>query len=555
MEAENGVQNRVDFSKGRAARELFQGKMTALESQIEYTGHYDELLVKGLEGGLARAHSYRDPQTQEVLTAAPVAMLNRNGFMYIVNDYVRDHSVKEVKFTMLDIGAVKQMDQHLAADYNHNRIAQTIQTVCTKYADLPVLECRYGGDEFAVAVFGTLTPDQEQRYAQLQDELQTHIATLSWNRKTEEDIQAVHITSTRQSSEVFDSQVGTTLYQLYLQRGVILPNEEISKMVREMMILNLQHGIDFPEQFARIAQKKHEYPPDITTVSGKLEYHAQNHPEYKTAIDQALRNDEIDGKTLHSAFVCDFIERVVYDQLLGDNIVTFADFQDHDKENAFAEVVAVEGKFLKEANKLNYLQGDNVKLGLWESIKDVIEPQSLKSLTIGNRAGSFLLGIKKGVPADTISDIKAALRSLSQATVVIRGNSIEVPLGVAFESDHPQVSSLNKVDRLHALRKISDENWYRQLVHDLGQKQFNHDELVTLVHRSTYKSAPDLGESTKETLLPIVDKQLYTYNHLLTQFFQEPKRATERLQEMQRYVKPNQVAIFQMPEKRKKNAA
>lgn len=137
---------------------------------------------------------------------------------------------------------------------------------------------------------------------------------------------------------------------------------------------------------------------------------------------------------------------------------------DHYDTNAFVDVIAVEGKFLKEANKLNYLQGDNVKFGLWDSIKKIIPREMLPHLTIANRAGSFLLGIHKDTEQEIVDQLSDMLTQLHKADIVIRGNRIEVPLGIARESDQPEIHRFKAGEKIAKLRAAADMSWYKELV-------------------------------------------------------------------------------------------
>ncbi len=545
------------FDKYRVAQELFEGKIVAISEQAKKTSAYDPLLAKGIEGGLAKEYTYVDPATGESLKAAPVGMLNRNSFMYVVNNYVKDHGVDAVQFAVLDIAAVRQMDILGAADYNLNRIAKLITDHCKRYSTLPLLECRYGGDEFAVAILGKLTPQQQEEFNSFQQSLQNELATIRWNRKAEEDgtVISESISSKFEHSETFGSPIGDKLYSLYLQRGVILPKNEINKMLREMFITQLQHNISIEDQLKRIAKKPHEYPAEFVSMDSRLEYHRKKHHEYQTAIDAAIQADGKSGGTKNREFVLEFIEQVVYDQLLDDDILTFADFMDHYSEKAFADVIAVEGKFLKEANKLNYLQGDNVKFGLWDSIKRVLPADTLSHLTVANRAGSFLLGINKDTPAQDVLKISEAFKSLNTAKITIRGNTIDVPLGIAFESTLGNIQGLSAGQKVGHLREASDDCWYGQLATAIDTLQLSPGELKDIIDTNTYSGIPDIGETTTEGLHVLFYKGEYTFNHLLHAFFNEPKRIKERREKMQGAVRQPQKHFFDMPSVMEKKEA
>lgn len=231
----------TSFNKYEVARQLFEGRITAISEQTKQSSAYDVLLAKGIEGGLAKEHVYVDPATGELLQAVPVGMLNRNSFMYMVNNFVKDNGVDAVQFAMFDIGGVRQMDIQGAADYNLNRIALKIKEVCDRYKHLPLLESRYGGDEFAVAVLGKLTSEQQKEFDTFQHVLQNELATIMWNRRQDEESNIVDsITSTCEKSETFGSPIGDTLYAGYLQRGVVLPKGEVNKML--MLVLEVRNN-------------------------------------------------------------------------------------------------------------------------------------------------------------------------------------------------------------------------------------------------------------------------------------------------------------------------
>lgn len=561
MDSESGTPSLTPetkiFDKYRVAQALFEDKIVAISEQAKKDSAYDSLLAKGVEGGLAKAYTYMDPATGEELKASPVGMLNRNSFMYLVNNYVKDHGVDAVQFAVLDIGAVRQMDILGAADYNLNRIAQRITEHCKKYKNLPLLECRYGGDEFAVAIFGTLTSEQQVEFNEFQQSLQNELATITWNRKDEGEntIVSETITSKFEHSETFGSPIGDKLYSLYLQRGVILPKNEINKILREMFITQLQHNISIEDQLKRIAKKPHVYPEEFVSTESKLQYHRKKHHEYQAAIDAAVQADGKSGGTKQREFVLEFIEQVVYDQLLDDDILTFADFMDHYSENAFTDVIAVEGKFLKEANKLNYLQGDNVKFGLWDSIKKVLPANTLSHLTVANRAGSFLLGINKDTPAEDVIKISEAFKNLNTAKITIRGNTIEVPLGVSFESTTDNIQGLSAGQKVGQLREAADNCWYSQLASAIDTMQLSQGELKDIISSNKYSGIPDIGETTKEGLHILFYKGEYTFNHLLHAFFNEPKRIKERRDKMQAAVREPQKYFFDMPRVKEKKVA
>lgn len=95
-------------------------------------------------------------QRSQIVTDLLTGLNNRNGLYKFLNDYVSKHSETALTLIMIDINNFKQVNDRFGHGEGDNALRNTavaLKEACRDIPGRPFL-CRYGGDEFVVALIG-----------------------------------------------------------------------------------------------------------------------------------------------------------------------------------------------------------------------------------------------------------------------------------------------------------------------------------------------------------------------------------------------------------------
>ena len=318
------------------------------------------------------------------------------------------------------------MDSVGAADYNLNVIASKIKQITDseKYRGLPLIPMRYGGDEFVVAIAGKCTPEAQLQFDECLNEVREAIRKINWHSKS-----ATHqINFTEELLHCPLGGIEQELIDTYLDCGTLLGRKDIDQILKDFTVDGALDEQGLRAELSRVKRKPVPYPNDVITNIQKLEHFQIKFPSFAPALEEVIKANaqaKVD-------FFVDFIERIVYDPLLGYDVKKFNILLNEIEEGKqFREVVFIEGRFLKEFNKISFLKGDIHKLNTWEVIKNAIPDELLAQITIVNRGASFMIGIPEGMSDQERGLLQNKIAVLDQVPAKSSGRETRLPIGTA----------------------------------------------------------------------------------------------------------------------------
>jgi len=128
------------------------------------------------------------------------------------------------------------------------------------------------------------------------------------------------------------------IYLAFLKRAMILTEDQIHRIQERMS----RNDLDFSERSI--------YPEgNDTSVEDKVTFVLKTHPELATPLKIAGKLDA--GETTRrTVLTLNFIENILYNKTLGNNIYSFVDLQWHLAQGELSDLRVIEFKFLREIN-------------------------------------------------------------------------------------------------------------------------------------------------------------------------------------------------------------
>lgn len=388
------------------------------------------------------------------------------------------------------------------------------------------IPCRYGGDEFAVAVIKKdKNFSQDINLGEILEGIKAKISSEKafYNRDGEikEESIALKDKETKALSLPAD-EVDKLIFINALSSGIVLDTNdiEIIKMIfTEKGKVNQQALEDY---FRRYQIQEPDYETEALFIMHDL---VNKHPELSLPLYLANRLDskdeEINGKNpgfrknKRLISLLRFIKRSLGDRLLsGGDVLTFADFQKHLKRRDFVQVLGIEMKFIKEFNDhFSMVVADDVIRQLFNQLKNCLDENDLKQLFLYRRGGSFFIGIRPGVNLrnDFLENLQKLVSNFKVETILAHRLTIplKIPLGLAIW-DSPSINKLKE------FMENLDRDWYSKVPEEIRNK-IKREEKIQL---------PEKPDTLDGLLRQLTLENLY---HL---FFSSNKRGKERRAEL-----------------------
>ncbi|MDO8498040.1 MAG: diguanylate cyclase [bacterium] len=381
-----------------------------------------------------------------------------------------------------------------AGDLLANRIARILKE---SIKDTSVIDMRYGGDEFAIAI---TNPEDLANIDHIKEVLQAKIEAESayfgkvgfvkdngdFKMTVAEEKKQIQLKQGIEEIRIPDENEDRDIFLHFLQRGQILGKEEVEK---EKNYLRAHPGIR--EELGK-PTPKNIYPADITTDEQKLSHLAQVHPEIKMA---AQLIDSVGGKLESSktarrnlkTHLISYIEDILYDDFFRFNVQTFDDLLSHlDRQlrsgtkNGLKVILSANCNWLKDENDRSGLSaGDALLQQIGEKLKLVSMSHLLAEGQIGRRGGTTVTLIGDN---PNLKEYEDRLASLKDTTFIIDDVEVTLPIGVSHHSlDYGSASNISENHwagiEISAAIEEADNDMYKRL----GEKiQMNPDSLTQI---------------------------------------------------------------------------
>lgn len=206
----------------------------------------------------------------------------------------------------------------------------------------------------------------------------------------------------------------------------------------------------------------------VLTLGDKIEFLTDRHRELSVALHYAQHLDYLEtqkeGKscTKRQEAVVKFIEQVVYDPLIGENVYSKFELLTNLKEGDFKALYTIDLKYVKEMNeKYSYADADEAIAGLWKEIKDKIPHDEMKKIMVSRYGGTFILGIREELLPETIEK----LQSLKEVAILSDhvDKELKVPIGNSFYQINQKEP--NKNVEFNKAMKEAEDNFYRKMLY------------------------------------------------------------------------------------------
>ncbi len=369
---------------------------------------------------------------------------------------------ENLHFDLFDIKDFRQFD--LARDANDNSYADILINRVIEASNEVLQElqlsqkafvCRYGGDEFVIGGSGLTKEESEAMSSKIKERIRS-LKGLYKDPDTNTIIEhPVELNESKQ--HVFDlekselSDIRRDVFLGYFKRGLLLNNDEIKKVIDRYMKPNENGTLVVDREGLYESIKPHRIYPDTISEEGadvlekKIDYICKDNPQLRPIISLAQIIDKQEsnraGTNIHkrTEAILQFIETVIYDPLLKQNIYSFTDFVDHLKAQKFEMIRVVDVKFIKEINDMyNISEGDEAIKKVWNQINEGVlaklDQKTRAKLRIGRRGGTFFIGMdaKDQLEEKELNQLQSLLLSEgSSVRIKLCDGETEIPLGLS----------------------------------------------------------------------------------------------------------------------------
>ena len=516
-----------------------------MENATSLLGNF---FLRGLDRGLrdTRRFTYVSPEgVVDKRVSPPVPMANRTLGMAMATEFItypkgheKEGQYDGTGFVALEIDAsdmgranrLLDSDNNNAADLLSNELAaaiaearaelyeETQQDIQAQFKPkekplktfskkelmegevLPV-ECRYGGDEYVPMLVGNVTPELIERYKVKLKEKITARTCYYLNDAGEAELRNISLkNNTITEIRPPEESNRLKLFMEYFKRGIILNEEEIERTVSYFK--KEDGSIDSEALDAFVAEHRKprvEYPQGIESISQKLTYLQDVHPEFRMPITLALSfdmNASLKGGQLVTSRqekILAYIENICYDNLLHDNVRTFDDLISH-LEGIYGTFRAGAPKeydpdvqegivfnFLKELNDLyGMVIGDQALEKVAEKINIPDNPQEHGDRF--RRGGSIVAEHARG----RTYEVKPSNERYPDKRITVRfadGTEVQMPFG-SYTSKFKEDLTAHETRLGWVRREIkktisgADDDWYYQLATMIKDNTALHDQML-----------------------------------------------------------------------------
>lgn len=398
-----------------------------------YTSLFDGFYRYALDTGLARRVEFDAngviPGRSEKMVAEPVAMFRRSAFIDKVQTELDGMKDPKAAFLMLDLANLRSADMvtdkagNRYADIILNNFAGALQEAIAEvknellvgdYRDLKAFACRYGGDEFSIAVMGDYDSEildrVKEKIKQKVDAIETPgYYEESKNYKKRGRIVEGKIAIKENKIETLElpqtDSFARTIFLHYLGQGLILDPSQIEYIKEDYgeeryFRSNVVRRKEDRNPYYRMVGDKMEY---VTELEDKISIVLERHPELSVVYNIAEAFDKGEAEKTGSKVtrrrenLLRFTERTLYDPLLGTNVYNFFDFTEHLQEEQFRDLYVFDLK-LKELNDLKgYAFADRMLTHFYSEMRlPLSQNGDLSKVMIGRQGGTFFMAVREG---------------------------------------------------------------------------------------------------------------------------------------------------------------
>ncbi len=403
--------------------------------------------------------------------APGILILKRSSILHLVSQKIfsKDGVYKEtpITFLLLDIKNLRSADfpdsmGNKAADFILNNVASRLYALLSSSPLLsqhnPLLG-RYGGDEFLIVVFETFTEDQLKK---INDEIVTEIAKdVGFYRLNGGGVEVKPVTIKHNQCDVIVPPTDKTeqlVFFYYLKRQLILNSHDIIQILDD---LEQQMGKEIKQN--PLSQSL--YFTDCSTIEQKITYLSTSKKDLATIITLAKHIDENNNNNDAKNLLVNFVDEVVYDSLLGEEIRGFGDIGIEIQNGAFSELYGFDVKFIKEFNdEFSIVRGDILIRCFFNVIRDCFTQNEREEIVyFARRGGTMIVGIKKdkSLSKETHNRLLQLLQTHT-IPLYFKQQIITIPIGTAsykFDiNDHPSYQ--------HIINQIVSQvelTWYQNI--------------------------------------------------------------------------------------------
>lgn len=502
------LENLYKTEKDESLKPFFR-IMDQTDAVKDKTSLLQEILVHTIDSGMNQVRECKVNGT--AYTENEVMMVGRGYFTRRISQYVdqlTDNDTRQLSFLMTDVanlrGADFPVEGYVAkpADVMVNKVGRQLDNVVLEACKEKQVEClngRYGGDEFMTALFGNydqqfindLTKQLIDRFGQIPAYYKGEDGNITEKHIELKDGQIPVIT-------VPESGIQRDIFKNFLHRGIILNEAQINQIINKF-----SQGNDMSAATERLMAYLHSqqnmrrlYPENIPedNLVEKIKYLQSVHSELRWAfqyageLDKAEEPFSVDQNHTHRYALVRYIEDIMFDPLLRDNVYNRFDFQEHLSRGEFSNVIMIDLKFIKEINEdISFAHGDEAILTLWDRIKNSLSSEDRANVMAARYGGSIILGLRAGKKLS--DEAKNKLRSLTSLTLFEdTENKMTIPLGsVDYDlSDMTYMDTTNEAARMLFDRLLEDaENtWYDQVIDQLQ----NDSQLLNIVNQQPVDS-------------------------------------------------------------------
>lgn len=448
--------------------EDFKRRMSG-NDELRHFVNQELRLLEGFYGlafdlGLAKISSF------EGRNAEPVYMLRRAvGFGKLFAD---EEDIRSGTLEILRI-EVNNAD-NIASGFIFNKTALEIQISIAEAQASAVtqpegedISARYTENEFII-----ILRNRSEKY---RDNLRSKIETKLKAKGISVQIDLIHQPTDSKERDI---------YMAFLHRSIILTPKQIEKIKSRME----SDSLDFAQRSI--------YPDGVHTIAEKAAYLKKQHDELTMPIKIAQMLDGSEA-TKRTELTVNFIENILYNKTVGNDVYSFADLQWHIAQGELTEIFIIEFKFLQEINEaLSIIDGDAILAKVFQHIKSTVEEADKEKVIYFQRGGVFIVGLPAN--AKFTDDAKEHIRSSISPVLIHEETQVEVPLGFFELTLTPkpvgetEIETVNRTnnDLNKGLAKV-ESDWFDQLA---ALMQTYADEYVSLFGADEWRAEQEMTE-------------------------------------------------------------
>ena len=373
-----------------------------LRENSRLTHYLERMRGRMVEGRLAK--NIVDEEGNVV--AEGVEMLNRQGALYYLCQWISHHPAEPYTIQTFDIRGFKNLDRiengYNLADFKLNQLARELHLAAAKSESLsgqPTFVGRYGGDEFILVSVGPEALDYRDT---LQQNLYNAVAEVGL--QTKNGIEEVSPPTDPARRKIFEG---------FLRRNLLLNETELERTP-------FSPELFVPDQ--ALSPTRLPRQNDFAKTLRKVRYRIQNNGESER-LEQDLSH---------------FYRQVIIRPGVQHEILNLNSFEQQLISNTPHQLWALDLKFIKEINDgLSYVEGDRLINQILVQITELFPAHQIgRHVFIGCRGGLIIVGFSKRARRGLDGQSKVKFREfMNQPTRPVRINGVEIdlPVGVSYQ--------------------------------------------------------------------------------------------------------------------------